>query len=42
MCYITHTHINLKYNKIHNIILINKVISVVIIRSVIIKKNMEC
>jgi len=30
------THVKLKYNKIHNLILINKAISIVIIRSVII------
>jgi len=30
MCYIT--HLNLKYNKIHNLIIINKVISIGIIR----------
>ena len=32
------THIKLKYDKIHNLILINKVISIVIIRPVIIVK----
>jgi len=36
MCYII--HYNLKYNKIHNLILIHKVVSTGIIRPVIIVK----
>ena len=34
MCFIT--HVNLKYNEIRNLILVNKVISIVLIRPVII------